>query len=263
MRDTLVICILATLAGGCRRSSPFFLEKGGVALRQLDAVSAGDPTRQANVGDWSLASDRVRLVIAAGDLAGTARGAVVDAVTDDSAADELQELAPAVMAGGREVALSLRRIEPIERGGRPAVRLERRSADRRLALWTEITVAPGEPFARIWHRLYNFGDSSREGLRLGDRVRWPPAPTFVPGSGLVRGPDRAQASWIGRSGRLLSYGLLWPGGPVEVISRFEPHGPLDALLWSDPFTLSPGQSRADVRLLVVVPGDLAEVARVA
>jgi hypothetical protein len=240
------------------------IEKQGVLVSRLEAPSTPpSPVVQATPGDWILQTESLRLVVANTGLVRAPRGAIVDAVVQDSSEDELVELSPVLKVGGAEIPLQTRHIEPLERHGRPVLRIERRSADGQIGVWTEIGLSAGRAYASIWSRVYNMGQETLPAVQLGDRVRWPGSATFAPGRGFVGEPSRARARWIGRPGKNLSYALVWPEAEAEITSRFEPHGPLDDVALAEAVELTPGSSFGNLRHLVVLRGDLAAAAAVA
>jgi hypothetical protein len=259
--------LLACLVGaspGCSRRQDRPLHGEGIALARVTGTAATNlPVVQRRPGDWQLTSDLVQAVIASEESAGA--GALVDLRTGghSEAEDELLEHTPTLRSGDQEIPLRLQSVTSQMRDGRPVLRLERRAADAALTVWTEISLRAGRAQLELIHRVYNHGRQPVLGLRLGDRSRFAIASIFVPQVGFVERPVQRLAPWIAWVGKARTYALLSSRGSVEVIARFEPHGPLDQLALGERFDLAAGAYHEDRRQLIVTGGGLGPAAEAA
>jgi hypothetical protein len=264
------------------------LEGRGVTLSRLDRKElatwpAGDRSAVANgeEGDWILATDSLRLVVGSQPRDPERRlryGAVIDAVCDDFAQDQLLDLRPVVFVSGEARPLDVESVMPASgveqssvgspdrhrRGPEvPVVRITQSTRDRKLRLVTDISVERGRYWAEMSTRAENVSDSTLKGVQIGDRVRWPGVPAFAPRLGFVLFAERASVPWIARAGRALSYALVNLDGVSDVSFTFDRVGPVQQTALGTPLEIAPHAKVRHHRALVVVPGGLDAAARLA
>ncbi|HEY0710242.1 MAG TPA: CehA/McbA family metallohydrolase, partial [Polyangia bacterium] len=185
------------------------------------------------------------------------RGSIVDVSLPGAEEDDLLEVTPVVITPAGEVLFKVRSVANDFRDGRPMIRIERRSLDGTLALWSEVRMRTGERTVELHHRLYNRGDEVVRGLQWGERARWALGASFLPEHGYVTQPLRAQARFVSWAGSALAYALVFPGKPVSIEARNEGHGGLEQVALGGRFDLRPDAHIDERRLLLVVPGALA------
>lgn len=244
----------------------FRLHRDGVTVWRVgpEGLPAGRAV-QGRSGDLVIASDRVRLVVAAGrELGGVQRaGAIVDAAATDLAADTLREWRATLWRqgprGAMPIPLRTIGVDAALRRGRPVIVVDQRATTGDLTVETEIDLPRDASHADLAIRVTNRGGARASGVRAGQRVLWPGEPTFAPGLGPVSEPAHSRVEWLGRQGRGLSYVLL-PPAPADAGFTFDPHGLAAQDVLGEPFALEPGASRTFRTRLVVARGTLAEAA---
>jgi hypothetical protein len=263
-----LVALVALLVGAepaCSRRPEAALQGEGIVLQRVPRASSALPVVQRRPGDWQLTSEAIQVVISDEGSGGAAAGAIVDLRASDQAErdDELLEQVPALRSGDLEIPLRLKSVSSQLRNGRPVLRLERRSGDEALAVWTEIGLRANRAQVELVHRVYNHGRRPFLKLRFGDRSRFAVASIFVPQVGFLDRPMQEQAPWISWVGRLRTYTLLRPKGNGQVIARFEPHGQLDQTFLGERFDLAVGAYHEDRRQVMVTRGGLGPAAEAA
>ena len=263
-RPLLLLVALAAGQGACDGTVEPSRKGEGVSVARLGPLPAPSaPERQRREGDWQITSDRLRLVVADEGGGRPPRGTLVDLTSADAEVDELLSHNVVLYFGAQPVPLRVRELGSEVRDGRPFLRIERRSLDGVLGVWTEISLRAGSQTIELHHRVYNRGEQPLSGLRLGEQMRFSAGAVFVPGEGEVEAPMRASAPFLAWVGTNRSYASVRPAGPLEVECRYDPHGPLDQQAFGPVFSIAPGAYHADHRLLMMVPGGLVEAATAA
>lgn len=244
--------------------------KGGVTLEKLslDRMPSGERGRVPQLGgapgDWLLSSAQVSVAVGAGGASAERAlrfGAVLDASGRDVAADRIEELRPVLYVDGRRVDLETRSVVPDLDGPVPALVVTQSSPWGVMDVVTRISVDPQRPWVHLRSVVENRRSAPLRLVRLGDRVRWPGGPPFVPGMGFVSEATVGRASWIGRTTPKLAYALAYLGGEMEIELRTDRVGPSEQVTLASPATLATGESAVLERTLVLAPGGLAHAGR--
>ena len=259
------VLLVAAVAPGLRlQGEPRVLRRGaGITLVEVDEGLVPHFDRLgANDGDLLLASGQLQVVVGARSAGRDLQeyGALLDLTGPRYEDDSLQSMRNGLMVGGRLVALTTERVEPLRGERAPAIRVTQRDATGTVALVTDVRFASKRNIVEVSTRATNRGRSPLA-VRLGDVLAWPGVPTFAPGYGDVEGIGHKALSWLGRRGPL-SYGLVFPDAPSDV----EFQGGLDEVeqsCWAPAATLAPGESTTYRRDLVATRGGLSDVARAA
>lgn len=244
--------------------------KGGVTLEvlTLDRLPEGErgrvPRLGGSRGDWLLSTPHMAVSVGAGGASverGMQFGAILDASAGEVAADRLEDLRSTLYIDGRRVELETRSVEPFLDGPTPELVVTQSAPWGVVELVTRVRLDPSRP----WLHLESVVQNRREGplrlVRLGDRIRWPGGPPFVPGMGFVSEAATGRSSWIGRATRDLSYALAYRGGTMEMELRSDRVGPTEQIALASPVTLDTGESATLRRTLVLAPGGLAAAGR--
>jgi hypothetical protein len=255
--------LLATCSSAPRRP----LTGNGAVLWRLGETKGAPVTQvRGRKGDLALLSAAVAGVVAgeSEDPRQAPRtGSIVGAMTAAAEGGEIAELRPVVLADGGEIPLAVVSVRGARQDGVPIIEIRARSAERRLVVRTRIELSPDAPVARIETVVKNAGRAAIDGLRVGDHVAWPGEATFAPGVGFAAAPSTAEAPWIGRRGKGVSYALAFPDGGRTVEFDFVPQNPVGAVALAQPEALAPGAYRTYRRSLVIVKGGLEIAARAA
>jgi hypothetical protein len=259
------------------------LALGALLLRRSPAPSGADelplPLRGAGVViDWAprgpsgaasseprdflLRSDRLRLVFG-NDASGIERherfGALLD-LGAGAAQDDLIELRSVLMVAGNQLPLRTSGIEVGRAGELPVLTVQEMSRDGRLALRTEYRLAAGLDYVELGTTVTNVSGEAIGSVQVGDRGRWPGLAAFAPRLGQVHVPTRAEVPWLGRSGKQLSYGIVFPDRPAQVSFEFDMIGPAGEIALGASADLGPGASFELKRDVIVVAGGLGKLA---
>ncbi|MCA9591677.1 MAG: CehA/McbA family metallohydrolase [Myxococcales bacterium] len=264
------VAIVTLIRNGCSDNEAVALSqpvtKGGVTLSHVVAPGLEPgPAVQAQIGDWLLATKGLSLSMGA-DAAGVERqlrhGAMLDVSVGDFHTDHLLGLRTVVELAGVDQPLKMKGVRPLLDGPTPRLLVEQESFDGALELATRVELTPGSERAALVTRITNTQKTPLAALAVGDEVSWPGAATFAPRLGFVEAAARERVPWIARRGQLFSSALAYPDG-ADVEFRFDPIGPRDQRAMTRAAELAAGASREVTRYLVVAPGGLAGVARVA
>jgi len=241
----------------------FPVTAGGAKLSLLDrALVVGSATVVAGGGDFLLESKLLRLSIGArADSAESElrRGTLLDLVSQDFRADQLQQLRVVLELGGKLVPLKTSMIFQEIVGGRLQVVLVQRGGS--FEVTTRLALDPQVPRVQLETVVENQGRWTSEPVRLGDRVEWPGRATFAPRLGLVTEPMHADVAWIGKEGSEVSYALVFEQGSEDVEFLFDRVGPVGALALAAPESLAPGARLVYRRSLIVSALGLGEVSK--
>lgn len=261
------LLIAASASAGCSKTPKPIMRGEGVVVWKIGTPGApSTPAIETDRADWALSSSKLSLVVAAEEPDRgryRARGSVVSAVVTSASENELQELTNVLVVGKRETPVTVKEIRPTAINQRPALTIKATAMQDSLEIFTNIEMAPDQPYATLSTRIINKGKKELFGLRAGDRIYWPDGLTFAPGLGYLDTPRRARVDWIGRDGRQLSYSLVFSEGPMEVDFNFSPQGVTDQVALGSPFSLKPGQAQTYRRILIVAVGGLEKAGEVA
>jgi hypothetical protein len=210
-------------------------------------------------GDFLVQNGRLSFALGA-DAPGLERqaryGVLLDLSLDDFRVDELVDLRPLVRVGGKAVALNVAGINVASEGKYPFLRVEQSSPDGRLRLATDYCAAPGANFIHLVTRFYNGSTELLRDVELGERTRWPGAPTFVPRVGFPKLTSKADVPWLAREGVRLSYALAFLKGEVHASFFFDRIGQVGQETLMPVGDAPPGTSLEYSRELIVVEGDM-------
>jgi hypothetical protein len=238
---------------------------GGVSLSWAPA-GASPGVAQGQPRDFVLESDRLRLVIG-NDGGGMERhqrfGALVDLRTKQEASDELMDLRTVLHVAGTQIPLRTLGVDVGKAGERPVIAVEEASRDGRFELRTEYRLAPGVDYVEIVTQVTNLSDERIGSVQIGDRGRWSGTPAFAPRLGHVQLATRADVPWLGRAGRTLTYGFVFPRHPAHVAFLFDVVGPTGELAIGPSHDLPPRGSAEHRREAIVVHAGLGKIAEVA
>lgn len=242
------------------------LRGGGVTISWTKPPPGSSGVSAADARDFLLESDRLRLVIA-NDGSGMERhqryGALVDLGLSRDLPDELLELRTVLYVAGSQVPLRMQSIDVGKAGERPVLAVEEASRDGRFELRTEYRLAPRADYVEIVTSVTNLSPKLVSGVQTGDRGRWPGTPAFAPRLGYVHLATRADVPWLGRSGRNLSYGFVFPDHPAHAAFQFDVVGPAGEVTLGSSADLAPRASLEQRRDAIVVQGGLGKLAEVA
>lgn len=213
--------------------------------------------------DYLLQSDRLRLVLA-NDGGGMERhqryGALVDLGTASELQDELIELRTVLYVAGAQTPLRTLAIEAAKAGELPVLAVEEASRDGRFELRTEYRLVEKRDSVELVSTVTNVSGKRVSAVQVGDRGRWPGTTAFAPRLGYVHLATRADVPWLGRVGRKLSYGFVFPDRPAQVAFQFDVVGPVGEVALGQSVELNPGQSAEFHRDVIAVAGGLGNVA---
>jgi hypothetical protein len=243
------------------------LSGGGITVSWAPPRPDSPAAEQAAPRDYQLESDRLRLVIG-NDGAGLERHQRYGMLSDfglkqGALPDELVELSTVLYVAGSQVPLRMLGVDVAKAGERPVVAVEQASRDGRFELRTEYRLAPGVDYVELVTTLTNLSDKRVSGVQLGDRGRWPGTPAFAPRLGYVHLATRADVPWIGRPGRKLTYGFVFPERPAHAAFLFDVVGPIGETTLSGAADLAPRASLEHRRDAIVVAAGLGRVAQIA
>lgn len=244
--------------------------RGGVTLERLtlDRLPEGARGRVPRLGgapgDWLLSSALASVAVGAGGASverAMQFGAVLDVSGWDVAADRLEDLRPLLYVDGRRMDLDTRSVEPLLDGPTPALVVTQSAPWGVVEVVTTIRLDGSRPWLHLESTVENRRDEPLRFVRLGDRIRWPGGPPFVPGMGFVSESATGKGRWIGRSSEGLSYALAYPEGEVEFELRTDRVGPTEQIALASPVTLEQGARATLSRALVIAPAGLASAGR--
>ncbi len=226
----------------------------------------GGEMAEGSGGDFWVQNGRLSFVLGA-DAPGIERqaryGVLLDLSLDDFRVDELVDLRPMLRVGGKAVALNVAGITLVSDGKFPYLRVEQATPDRRLRLATDYRAAPGASWIQLVTRFYNGGPELLRNVELGERTRWPGAPTFVPRIGFPKLTSRAEVPWLAREGTRLSYALAFPEGKVQAAFFFDRIGQVGQETLAAVGDAASGETLEYERELIVTPGDMGRAVEIA
>jgi hypothetical protein len=221
---------------------------------------------QADPRDYLLKSDRLRLVVG-NDGSGMERhqryGALIDLGLSKDSVDELLELRTVLYVAGNQVPLRMLGVDPSMAGERPVLAVEEGSRDGRFELRTEYRLAPKLDYVELVTTVTNLSGKRVIGVQVGDRGRWPGTTAFAPRLGHVHLATRAEVPWLGRAGKKLTYGFVFPDHPANTAFQFDVVGPAGEVALGPSLDLLPHAAAEHRRDAIVVEGGLGKVAEIA
>ncbi len=270
------LALLLAAFAGCRSAGRTRVSHGDIEVRRVSSEAAtrssAGTARSAMRGDWVL-RDRDLRVTVIGDEAPARNeppGAVAHvAVVAAPGVEAVRTVEPLVRAGGRDLALVAPRFEAVLEGGVAMLRVSGRvfAGQQPLEVVRDYSLETGRMALHLRTHIHNPGPADVRGLSWGARLEWGGTSPFAPGLGIVTGAREGRARWVGFA--MQGAAAAWtPSSNTRDLSlRFdvEMHGSAavdshtDAL--SQPVTLAAQRSIEDKAVLLVMPGDLTDVAR--
>jgi hypothetical protein len=240
------------------------LRGDGVALLAVETALARSPRVAAGPGDLLLETKSLRLTVGASESGverRLRRGFLLDLSPAEFGDDALQDARVVLRAADRDIQLSVESVTPLAEQ-RPALRIVHRATSPDVRLSTEIRVQPGQASVELTTTLENRSATTLRAARLGDRVRWPGAAAFSPGTGYVEGELAVSVPWVARRAPNLSYALV-PPGVRQAFFVPDRTGPSEVALFDDASDVAAGETLRYRRHFVVVPGGLDRAAAAA
>lgn len=257
------------LVGGGERAAPrppkLPYRANGITISAVPAggLTTGINRAEGAAGDLLVQNGRLAFVVG-GDAPGLERqarhGALLDLALNDFHADELVDLRPILRESGKPLPLVMVDVTLAREGKFPVVRVEQASGDGRVRVATDFEAAPNRAKIELVTRVQNGGDRVLRAVELGERTRWPGAGSFSPRVGFPKLTSKAEVSWVAREGKQLSYALVFPRGPVQASFIFDIVGQVGQETTALVGDVPVGSSIAYRRELLVVPGDMSDVA---
>ena len=242
------------------------LQGGGVSIKWVAARTGGSGAASAEARDFSLESDRLRLVVG-NDGSGMERhqryGALVDLGTKPEPDDELIELRSVVYVAGNPLPLRTLGVDVGKAGERPVLAVEEASRDGSFELRTEYRLAPKQDFVELVSTVTNVSGKRINAVQVGDHGRWPGTPAFAPRLGQVHVATRADVPWLGRAGKKRSYGFVYLDRPAQTSFQFDVVGPAGEVALGASVDLPPRASFEFRRDAIAVEGGLGKLAELA
>ncbi len=260
------------VAGGHRgtltRAPKLPYRAAGVTVSALPAggLASGAEQAEGSAGDFLVQNGRLSFVIG-GDAPGPERqarhGVLLDLALKDFRVDELVDLRPVLRVAGKTLQLNMVGVSLVTEGKFPFLRIEQATGDGRIELTTDFRAAPNASKIELVAHVRNASAAVLRSVEVGERTRWPGAPSFAPRVGFPRLTSRAQVPWIGRQGARLSYALVFPRGPVQAAFFFDIVGQVGQETLAEVGDV-PASATLDYRReLIVVEGDMGRAAEVA
>ncbi len=277
-RTWLALALAALIAGGLgmrvvgsRRTVrpalpplPYHSGKITVSLVPAGGLTGGEMA-EGSGGDYLLQNGRLAFVIGA-DAAGAERkaryGVLLDVSRNDFQLDELFDLRPVLRVGGKLVPLAVAAVSLVRDGAYPFLRVEQSALDGQVTLETDYMAEPNSDIVHLVSRARNLGSALLRGVEIGERTRWPGAPTFVPRIGFPKSTPRTELSWLARQGARLSYALAFPSGAVSAAFFYDHIAQIGQETVFNVGDAPPGSTLRFARDLVVVEGGLNAAAEV-
>jgi hypothetical protein len=247
------------------RLPPLPYRKAGVTVSSVPSGGlGGGETVHGLSGDFLIQNGRIAFVVG-GESAGlerrSRRGALLDLVMNKQfLADELIDFRTIASVDGKLLSLHVLGTSLITDSPFPFLRVEQATQDGRAKLVTDLMSSPGAPSIRLVTRFSNLGDRPLRAVEVGDRTRWPGAPSFAPRVGFPKSSARVEVPWLARQGRKLSYALAFPNGPVGAAFFFDRIGQIGQETMARLGDVPAGGSASFTRELIVVEGDMGRAA---
>ena len=257
------------LVAGVQRTTPrppkLPYRANGIIISAVPAggLTTGIDRAEGAAGDLLVQNGKLSFVVG-GDAPGLERqarhGALLDLALKDFHADELVDLRPVLRESGKPLPLIMVQVTLVREGKFPVVRVEQATGDGRVRVATDFEAAPNSSKIVLVTRIQNEGERVLRGVELGERTRWPGAGSFSPRIGFPKLTSKAEVSWVVREGKQLSYALVFPRGPVQASFIFDIVGQVGQETTALVGDVSIGATIAYRRELLVVAGDMADIA---
>ncbi|MDQ2642802.1 MAG: CehA/McbA family metallohydrolase [Myxococcota bacterium] len=251
-----------------RAFPPLPYRAAGITISSVPSGGlASGETVQGLGGDYLVQNGKIAFVVG-GENPGlerrARRGALIDLVArGEYLADELIDFRTFASVDGKPLSLQVIGTELVTAAKFPHLRVEQATQDGRVKLVTDLLAAPSSQAIRVQSELTNLGDRPLRAVELGDRTRWPGAPSFAPRIGFPKVGTRAEIPWLARQGRSLSYALAFPNGPAAASFFFDRIGQIGQETVARLGDVPAGASAQFTRELLVVEGDLGRAAELA
>lgn len=248
-----------------RVEPPLPFRAGGVTVSRVPAggLRSGE-IAEGSRGDLLVQNGSIAFVLGAVPTGTPERrsryGSLLDLAIKDFKADELVELRPVARSSGKWLTLNVSDVAVATEGRYPYLVVEQVSKDGLLRMTTEYRSAPGSSRIELVSRFFNATGTLLRGLEIGERTRWPGAPTFVPRLGFPRLTSKAEVPWLARQGTSLSYALAFPQGAALAQFFFDRIGQVGQETLFRMGDVLPQSAVTYRRDLIVVQGDLGDVA---
>jgi len=244
-----------------RSFPPLPYRSAGVTISSVPSGGlASGETVHGLSGDYLVQNGKIAFVVG-GESPGlerrARRGALIDLVArGEFLADELSDFRTIATADGKPLSLQVIGTELITAAKFPHLRVEQATQDGRIRLVTDFLAASSSSGIRVSSELTNLGERPLRAVEIGDRTRWPGAPSFAPRIGFPKVGTRAEVPWLARQGRTLSYALAFPNGPVGANFFFDRIGQIGQETLARLGDVPAAASVRFTRELLVVEGDM-------
>lgn len=259
-----IACFAAALAWtGCRRAPEILAPPASARVINAPGQLLWGPATAGSMGDVRLDNGIITVVVAAIEHAvgfAATGGNIVDAGWVPDGEDQLNQIFLYLDDEfPRQARYATLDITSPGGGTKPAIVRARGvdTANPRIAIETEYTLAPGNDWLAITTRFVSTATYTIVRYEIGDAVQWGRAEHFGPGIGFDLRGKSPQLPWVAGVGQGTSYAVV----PSSTISFGGPHGSM----WSDPVgavvDLVPRVPYNYTRHFVVGRGDTASMSR--
>ncbi len=265
------VCVAACRSAGRSRVSNGDIEVGRVSAEAATRATAGS-ARAAVRGDWVLRDRdlRVTVVGAEGPARNEAPGTIAQVIMLSAPGVEpVRTLAPLFRAGGRELTLLAPSFEAVLESGVALLRMRGRVfvGTQPLDVVRDYSLETGRMALHVHTRIENPGPAAVTGLAWGARLAWGAVSPFAPGLGIVNDAREGVATWVGHAMQNAAAAWTRSSGTRDLALRFtvDVHGSAAVSSHTDALSrevaLASQRSIEDRAVLLVMPGDLTDVAR--
>ncbi len=267
----LLLALTTCRSAGRTRVSNGDIEVGRVSTEAATRATAGS-ARSAVRGDWMLRDRDLRVTVtgAEGPARNEPPGTVAHVgITSLPGAEAVRSVEPLFVIGGREATLRDPTFEAALEGGVALLRMRGRLqvGAQTLDVVREYSLETGRMALHVRTAIHNPGTADVTGLSWGARLVWGGAAPFAPGLGTVADAREGRTSWVGHAHQGAVSAWTRATGSRDELLRFtvDIHGTsalsghTEAL--SPPITLAAQHTIDDRAVLLVMPGDLTDVAR--
>jgi hypothetical protein len=173
-------------------------------IRSRDEVPLTGPRVEAKAGDWMLKGPAGVAVVSA------TRGTILD-FGADGGDDALVSIEPTVFVGLDETTSVVESVQAAGPGGYAVLIRRRVLSDPPLRLWTYVTQTGGG--LRI-ESVASAQEGAALAITVGEIVAWGNVPTWVEGTGFVRGAATLNGDFLAREGLGVAYALESEDGHI-------------------------------------------------